>query len=76
MIRKNKKSYDVKAIVALFGGKHQVVADYEKILRQIITVKAVEKWLERDNISSGNILDLKAIAEKRGVEFKIEEFIR
>lgn len=76
MIRKNKKSYDVEAIVALFGGKHQIVADYEKYLRQIITVKAVEKWTERRSISSDNILDLKTIAEKRGITFNIEVHIK
>ena len=76
MIRKNQKSIDADAIIKLFGGKHQIVADYEKYLRQIITVKAVEKWLERNAISTSNLLNLKTIAEKRNLEFKIEAHIK
>lgn len=76
MIRKNQKTIDSEAIVKLFGGKHQIVADYEKILRSIISVKAIEKWLERKHVSTSNLLNLKTIAEKRGIEFKIEEYIK
>lgn len=76
MIRKNQKSINAEAIVKLFGGKHQIVADYEKHLRSIITVKAIEKWLERGAVSAGNLLNLKTIAEKRGIEFRIEDFIK
>jgi hypothetical protein len=76
MIRKNKKTIDTENIINLFGGKHQIVADYEKYLRSILTVKAVEKWLERKSISTDNVLSLKTIAEKRGLDFKFEDYIK
>ena len=72
----NQKTIDVLGIVELFGGKHQIVADHEKLLRQVLTVKAVEKWLERDSISITQVLNLKTIAEKKGIEFNFEEFIK
>lgn len=76
MIKKNQKTIDVAAIVAFFGGKHQIVTDYEKLLRIIITVKAVEKWLERKSLSTPQMLNLKVIAEKRGLNFVFEEYIK
>lgn len=75
MIRKNQKIVDVDAIIKLFGGKHQIVADYEKYLRTIITVKAIEKWGEREAIAFKHILNLTTIAERRGMEFKIAEYV-
>lgn len=76
MSRKNQKTIDVEAIIKLFGGKHQIVADYEKILRIILTVKAVEKWGERESLSTTQMLNLKAIAEKRGINFIFEDYIK
>ena len=76
MSRKNQKTIDVAAIIALFGGKHQIVADYEKILRIILTVKAVEKWGERESLSTTQMLNLKTIAEKRGINFVFEDYIK
>lgn len=76
MSRKNQKTIDVAGIIDLFGGKHHIVADYEKYLRQIITVKAVEKWIERKSISTTQVLRLKTISEKRGIEFIFEDYIR
>lgn len=76
MIKKNQKTVDAAAIVALFSGKHQIVTDYEKILKSILTVKAVEKWLERASIPSQQILNLKTIAEKKGIEFVYDKYIK
>lgn len=76
MSRKNQKTIDVAGIVDLFGGKHQIVADYEKYLRTIITVKAIEKWIERKSISTTQVLRLKTISEKRDISFVFEEFIK
>lgn len=76
MARVNEKSIDVASIVELFGGKHQIVADYEKILRKILTVKAVEKWIERRSISTIQVLNLKTISERRGINFIFEEYIK
>lgn len=76
MSRKNTKTFDVAAIVDLFGGKHQIVLDYEKILKSVLTVKAVEKWIERKKISSEQLLNLKSIAERRGIQFSIEAYIK
>lgn len=75
MIRRSQK-VDVKGVVALFGGKHQIVSDYERILRMVITVKAVEKWIERNSISLNQFFNLTKIAEKRHIRFKIEEYIQ
>jgi len=76
MIRRNQKTIDAEAIVKLFGGKHQIVADYEKILRVVISVKAVEKWLERSAISITNLLSLQTIAERKEIDFKLEDYIK
>lgn len=76
MSRKNQKTIDVDSIIKLFGGKHQIVNDYEKILRVIITVKAVEKWIERKSISTTQMLNLKSIAERRNLNFVFEEYIK
>ena len=76
MSRKNQKTIDVDSIIKLFGGKHQIVNDYEKILRVIITVKAVEKWIERKSISTTQMLNLKSIAERRNLNFIFEEYIK
>jgi len=75
VIRSNQKTVDVKAIVAHFGGKHQIVNDYEKLLKVVISVKAVEKWLERKEIAMKHILNLKTIAEKRNMNFVFEEYV-
>jgi hypothetical protein len=76
MSKRNQKTIDVAAIVKLFGGKHQIVNDYEKILRIILTVKAVEKWIERETISTTNMLYLKTIAERKNIEFNLESYIK
>lgn len=76
MSRKNQKQIDVEGIVNLFGGKHQIVADYERLLRIVITVKAIEKWIERASISTTQFLRLKTIAERKGIEFTFENFIK
>lgn len=76
MAKKNQKTIDVDAIIKFFGGKHQIVNDFEKILREILTVKAVEKWLERGSIPTSQILNLKTIAERRKLEFVFESYIK
>lgn len=76
MNKSNQKSIDAHAIVALFGGKHQIVADYEKLLRIIITPKAVEKWIERECVSTTQVLNLKTIAEKKNIRFVFERYIK
>ncbi len=70
------KNMDTDAIVKKFGGKHQIVADYEKYLREILTVKAVEKWIERKSIPAHQLLNLKTIAGKRGIDFVIDEYLK
>lgn len=76
MIRSKTKTVDTKGIVELFGGKHQIVDDYAKILKVIISVKAVEKWIERRAISMVHILQLETIAEKRSISFDWKNFVR
>lgn len=75
MIRSKTKELNTKKIVDLFGGKHKIVADYEAILRTVITVKAIEKWIERRAISMKQILNLKVIAKERNIEFNLEDFV-
>ena len=70
------KNMDTDAIIRKFGGKHQIVADFEKHLRTILSVKAVEKWIERKSIPGHQLLNLKTIAAKRGIEFIIDEYIK
>lgn len=76
MARNNEKTIDVEGIVNLFGGKHQIVADYEKVLRKVLTIKAVEKWVERKTISTTQVLALKTISERRDINFIFEDFIK
>lgn len=70
------KNMDTDVIVKKFGGKHQIVADFEKILRTVISAKAVEKWIERKSIPAHQLLNLKTIANKRGIEFVIDEYLK
>lgn len=71
-----RKRIDIAGIVKLFGGKHQIVSDYENLLRILITTKAVDKWIERDQINTQALLNLKTIAEKKNINFVIEDFIK
>lgn len=75
MEQNEPKKIDTKKIVEFFGGKHQIVLDYEKILNTIISVKAVEKWIERETIASKHILNLQTIAEKRKLKFQLKDYI-
>lgn len=75
MIRENK-SIDVPAVIKYFGGKHKIVADYETYLGVVISIKTVEKWIERKALSIKNIMNLKSIADHCNMKFKIEEFIK
>lgn len=75
MGRKAKK-INSDSVVKLFGGKHRIVSDFEKILRTVLSIKAVEKWLERKSIPANQLFNLKAIAEKRGIEFSIDEYLK
>jgi hypothetical protein len=76
MIRNKTKTIDTQAIVELFGGKHQIVADYAKILKIVISVKAVEKWIERKGIATKHILHLETIADNRNIGFNWKNFVR
>ena len=73
---RNDKTLDASGIIDKFGGKHKIVADFEKFLRKVLTVKAVEKWEERKAIPLQQLLNLKTIAEKRGDIFLIEDYIK
>lgn len=73
---KFRKEIDVAAIVKLFGGKHQIVNDYEKLLRAVLTTKAVEKWIERKSVPASQLFNLKLIAEKRGIAFTVDEYLK
>ena len=73
---KYRKEIDVNSIVKLFGGKHQIVSDFEKFVRAVLTTKAVEKWIERRSIPSSQLFNLKLVAEKRGIAFTIDEYLK
>lgn len=76
MIRKNQKTIDVAAVVTLFGGKHAIVNSFEKMLKIVLSTKAVEKWIERRSIPTSQLLNLKVIAEKTNIKFDIEDYIK
>jgi len=75
MTKETENTLDVGGIIEFFGGKHAIVAAYEQEANKIISVKAVEKWLERNSLSTANILTLKSIAGKRKLKFKLEDYI-
>ena len=75
MYKNKQKTIDATGIVALFGGKHQIVEDYAKILRTALTIKAVEKWGERQAIPMTQLMNLKTIAQTKGMTFNIDDFI-
>lgn len=70
-----QKKIDTAKIVEFFGGKHQIVLDFEKIIGETLTIKAVEKWIERESIPTQKILNLQTIAEQRKLKFKWENYI-
>ena len=69
------KQIDIDRIIEFFGGKHQIVADYNYYLKKDLTIKAVEKWKERNSISIENVFNLQAIAKRKNKDFKLEEFL-
>lgn len=66
---------DVPELVRYFGGKYQIVADYDQYLGHKISLKAVEKWLERGSISLQNILCLVELARHKRISFDLKDFI-
>lgn len=73
---KSKKTINVAKVIELFGGKHQIVNDYSKMLKIAITAKAIEKWKERGALPSAHILNLTSIAQKKQINFDLGEYIR
>lgn len=74
MEQKNK--IEVKKLVDFFGGKDQIVNDYSKILKLTITLKAVEKWIERDSLPSNHIVNFTILAQKKQLSFDLSNFFK
>ena len=65
---------NVKEVVKFFGGKEQIVADYSKLLKKDITVKAVEKWIERNSLPGQHHTNLISLASKKKLSFNLADF--
>ena len=76
MIRSNQKELDAKGIIKFFGGKHAIVEAYNKQLKSVITIKAIEKWEERKAIALKHIVALEEIAKKNGKIFEWRDYLK
>lgn len=66
--------FDAKAVIKFFGGPADLTRRAKKA-GFMITVKAIEKWQERNQIPGVWLVRLAAIAKSEGRYFEISDFI-
>lgn len=67
---------NVSAIIDHFNGAASIASGLEKLGFSGCTVSAIEKWRERDSISTGKLLMLKSLASSRKKQFNVDDFIQ
>jgi len=68
-------SIDVRAMISAFGGVTKLWAMMQEEGCEL-SLKAVEKWRERDAMPADAIASVITIAYRRKVDFKLSDYIR
>jgi hypothetical protein len=66
---------DAKTIVKRFGGRMEL---YRRLtaMGHDISVKTIEKWMERDSIPTKRLIVLMKLAKKEGRTLNLQDFIQ
>lgn len=67
-------TYDVKAIVARFGGRSDICLRLETVGYKV-TKRAVDKWIERKQIPSGAFVAMAVLGYKEDKLFDLTSYI-
>jgi len=66
---------DAKTIVKRFGGRMELYRRLSAIGHPI-SVKTIEKWMERDSIPTKRLIVLMRLANKEGRNLNLHEYIK
>lgn len=66
---------DAKRIVHRFGGRSELWRRMAKHGHHV-SVKTIEKWMERDSIPTQRLIALMDLAKKEGKPLNVEDYIK
>jgi len=66
---------DIRAVIHHLGGARNIVNSIAAIGHKEITIGGIEKWRERESITSDRLLTLLAVAKHQDITLDISDFI-
>lgn len=65
---------DVLGIIDVFGGRLAIRDGLDEHKIRPITLKGIDKWVERQTIPVQRLIELKELANKKGLSLSIDKF--